>query len=543
MRLLTSVVIACLAQVSASFNQTAFLAKNANTPPDGLNDEYKLMDITSWDGIILQSIFFDPEPVSASGNPLLIFISSWGMNRFEYVVPANEFAEKGYTVISYTARGFWGSGGEINLAGDKDLKDLATVIDWALANTHADPALIGLSGISYGAGISLLGAAKDPRVKSVAAMSGWVDLAESFLGNGETIRTEAVELLDVLGQITGNPSEELTSLFDDYFNNQNLESFYEISYNSSPGNFINQINANGASVFIANALEDSLFTPNQFVDFYNALTVPKHVEFAPGDHAGPELPGLIGLPDQVWNRAGQWLDYYLLFQSGKGTDNALSMAPVIFNTMNGQEIDEYASWADVSSSNLQFSFASRERLVLTATSPSGKGAGAVEEELEVITTGSGITVNGGIPFITETVEAYTDIQKPFEMALIDRVRGAVFESDRLGAAYKFRGIPTLNLHFIPEASNGTVVVYLLAVDNLNFGHLFTFSPWTFKDAIVNEVNVLPIAMTMTSYDFDPEHRLAVVVASQDELYLDQNPPASKISFMDGTTFAMPLSSK
>ena len=337
LRLLTSVALLCLTQDISAFNQTAFLERNSKTPV-GLNDEYQLMDITSWDGITLQSLFFDPKPVSESGNPLVIFISSWGMNRFEYVVPANEFAEKGYTVISYTARGFWGSGGEINLAGEKDLKDLSAVIDWALANTHADPELVGLSGISYGGGISLLGAAKDSRVKSVAAMSGWVDLAESFLGNGETIRTEAVGLLDLLAQITGSPSDELNELFDDYFSNENLEFLYDTTYDSSPVNFLDEINANGASVFIANALEDSLFTPNQFVDFYNDLTVPKHLEFAPGDHAGPELPGIIGLPDQVWDRAGEWLDYYLL-QGQAGTD--ASMSPVIFNTMNGNEVDEY----------------------------------------------------------------------------------------------------------------------------------------------------------------------------------------------------------
>lgn len=101
------------------------------------------------------------------------------------MVPANEYASRGYTVVSYTARGFWQSGGEINMAGLLDQADISAAIDWALANTHADPSRIGLSGISYGGGLSLLGAAMEPRVKSVAAMSAWVDLAESFLGNGE----------------------------------------------------------------------------------------------------------------------------------------------------------------------------------------------------------------------------------------------------------------------------------------------------------------------------------------------------------------------
>lgn len=520
--------------IGEHFNQTLFLEKHSKVPSE-LKDEFVLTDITSWDEIILESIVFDPVPVAESGNPLLIFISSWGMNRFEYVVPANKFAEKGYTVISYTARGFWGSGGEINLAGEKDLKDLSTVIDWALANTNADPARIGLSGISYGGGISLLGAAKDTRVKSIAAMSGWVDLAESFLGNGETIRTEAVGLLDLLAQLTGNPSPELNELFDDYFSNENLDFLYETTFASSPIHYLDQINANGASVFIANALQDSLFTPNQFVDFYNDLTVPKHIEFAPGDHAGPELPGLLGLPNQVWDRAGEWLDYYLLDnKSGVDTD----MSAVIFNTMNGREVDEYSAWADVSTSALEFSFASREQL--TEKTATVKTDLKSEKELQTVTTGKGITVNGGIAFVSETVEAIADIQRPFEMALINRLHGAVFESSRLGSSFKFRGVPTLDLHFIPESSNGTFVVYLLAVDNLNFGHLFTFSPWTFKDAIANEVNVLKVEMTMTSYDFDPEHRLAVVIATEDRLYLDQNPPSEKISIMDGTTFMMPV---
>lgn len=540
MKLLAIALCVTLTQVIAVFNSTAFVEKQSKIP-EGLKDGFDQMDITSWDGITLESIVFDPSPLAETGNPLVIFISSWGMNRYEYVVPANKFAEKGYTVISYTARGFWGSGGEINLAGEKDLKDLSTVIDWALANTHADPAKVGLSGISYGGGISLLGAAKDPRVKSIAAMSGWVDLAESFLGNGETIRMEAVKFLDVLGELTGKPSAELEELFDDYFNNQNLDYLYETTYPSSPVNYIDQINANGASVFIANALEDSLFTPNQFVDFFEKLTVPKHIEFAPGDHAGPELPGLLGLPNQVWDRAGEWLDYYLM--DGKTGADA-DMPTVVFNTMNGREVDEYASWADVSTSALKFQFASRERLTRSSSATGVAATVAMallgESDLQTVTTGHGITVSGGVAFISETVEAMADIQRPYEMALINRLHGAVFESDRLGSSYKFRGVPTLDLHFIPESSDGTLVVYLLAVDNLNFGHLFTFSPWTFKNAVVNEVNVLKVEMTMTSYDFEPEHRLAVVIATKDRLYLDQSPEGSKISFTDGTTFTMPV---
>jgi len=506
------------------------------------SENYKLVDITASDGIVLEAIYFDPvTPMNETGNPAILFISSWGMNKWEYVVPANEYYEKGYSIISYTARGFWGSGGEIDLAGPKDMADLSTVMDWLLANTHADPKRVGLSGISYGGGISMLGAALDPRVKSIAAMSCWVDLAESFLGNGETIRVEAVKALQVLAEVTGQPSDDLETIFTDYFSNSNLEFLYEFTAQSSAVNYIESIKTNGAAIFIANALGDSLFTPNQFPSFFNELTNPKHIEFAPGDHAGPELPGLLSLPNQVWSRASEWNDYYLLHGlSGEFT----GMPQVIYNTMNGKEIEEYNSLAEVSTESLVFDFDKRESLNLRRSSSplSPLNISSSASSLSTFKTGKDANINGGIAYLSLTLQAYTDIQKPFAMWRIDRTYGAVFESDRFGKSYKFRGIPTLSLSIQPEASNGTLVIYFLSVDNLNKGHLFDFSPWTFKDAAPGKPLSLTIEMTMTSYDMPAEHRLAVVVASHDRLYMDQSPKDKTISVLSGC-LSLPISNK
>ena len=520
------------------FNESTFIKKHSQ-PPRGVKNPYTLVNITAWDGITLEALYFNPAPVYDSGNPLIIFISSWGLNRFEYIIPADDYASRGYSVISYTARGFWGSGGEIDMAGSNDMKDVSTVIDWGLENLNADPERIGLSGISYGGGMSLLGSAMDSRVKCVAAMSCWVDMAESFLGNGETIRKEAVRLLQVAAEVTGNPSPELEEIFDDYFHNTNLDFLYTYTYNSSAVNFIDTINANQPAIFIANALGDSLFTPNQFVTFFDKLTGPKHLEFAPGDHAGPELPGIFGIPDQVWTRAAEWNDFYLL--NGKSGQD-MDMPQIVFNAMNGDEVDQYASWSDVSTSSVSYSLSTRERLqnVKTSSPPEETTREGDNKEVSSLLTGRGVTVHGGLAYLSATIEAYLDVQRPFEMALIDRLRASVWESDRFGEKEFFRGIPSLDLQFIPEAANGTLVVYLLSLDNLNFGHLFSFSPWTFKGAVVGEVNVLHVDLTMTSYDMPPEHRLAVVIASHDTLFLDQNPDGSKITFLEGSVITMPL---
>src|SRR5688572_27929401 len=71
--------------------------------------------------------------------PLLVMPASWGAPNLEYVGAARKLAaESGDVVISYTSRGFYDSGGEIDVAGPDTVDDVSRVIDWALANTPAD---------------------------------------------------------------------------------------------------------------------------------------------------------------------------------------------------------------------------------------------------------------------------------------------------------------------------------------------------------------------------------------------------------------------
>jgi predicted acyl esterase len=506
---------------------------------EGLKGDYILQDITSFDGVILKSLFFDPKPTGSEKNPVVIFISSWGLNKWEYVVPANDLYERGYTVVSYTARGFWGSGGLIDLAGPNDMGDLQTVIDWVIANTNGDPNRIGLSGISYGAGISLLGASMDSRVKCVTAMSGWVDLAESFLGNGETIKTEAVRLLQVAAVALGHPSETLETIFEDYFSNSNLEYLYEATAPSSPVNYLDGMNKNGAAIFIAQALEDSLFTPNQFPTYFDQLTSPaKHIEFAPGDHAGPELTGLFGISNQIWTRATEWNDYYLLNNQQGPYDG---MAQVIFNTMNGDEIESYNSLSEVTTSFINYQFQSNE--VMKTMKVSHQEVDHLHKDTEIISsfhTGTTANISGGIAYVTATVESYIDVQKPFKMSDLSRVYGNIFISDKFFTSQKFRGIPTMELNLMSTATNGTLVVYFVSIDKLGYGHLFTFSPWTYKSVTPNEPFTLSVEMTMTSYDMPAGNKLGVVIASYDKLFLDQTPVESTVTLLAGSQLQMPI---
>jgi dipeptidyl aminopeptidase/acylaminoacyl peptidase len=136
--------------IMATFSMRLLLVLLCTSLCYGLGDLTEIQ-VTAYDGIKIDAFSIDPKPTSSNGkNPTLIFISSWSLNKWEYRAPAEYYASKGYTVVSYTARGFWRSGGVIELGGTKDQADVSSMIDWVIANTNADPERIGLTGISYG---------------------------------------------------------------------------------------------------------------------------------------------------------------------------------------------------------------------------------------------------------------------------------------------------------------------------------------------------------------------------------------------------------
>ncbi len=122
----------------------------------------RFVDIAGDGGTVLKANVITPAGADGTRRyPLLVLPTSWGLPQVEYLAQAQKLANSGYVVVSYNVRGFWQSGGEIEVAGPPDTADASKVIDWALANTPADAQKVGMAGLSYGAGISLLAAAHD----------------------------------------------------------------------------------------------------------------------------------------------------------------------------------------------------------------------------------------------------------------------------------------------------------------------------------------------------------------------------------------------
>ena len=249
---------------------------------------FRFVDIAGAGGVVLKANVI--APAAAGRHPAVVFPASWGLNDLEYLAQAKALAGRGYVVVSYTPRGWWASGGEIDTAGPKDMADLSKVIDWTLANTAADPARIGAAGISYGAGISLLGAAFDKRIRAVVMISGWTDLVASLYGD-HTRHQQSAGLLQLAADLLGNPGPDLTRQA------RRLRRQPQRRRRSWPGPApaprqptSTPSTPTGRPCCIANAWGDSFFPPNQLVDFYGRLTGPKRLELRPATTRSPSSP-------------------------------------------------------------------------------------------------------------------------------------------------------------------------------------------------------------------------------------------------------------
>ncbi|MFJ5772944.1 alpha/beta fold hydrolase [Streptomyces sp. NPDC093094] len=466
----------------------------------------RFVDITGDGGTVLKANVVMPAGADGSRrHPLLVLPTSWGLPQAEYLAPAQRLADSGYVVVTYNVRGFWQSGGEIEVAGPPDLADASRVIDWALAHTPADPGRIGMAGVSYGAGISLLAAAHDPRVKAVAALSGWADLIDSIY-SGRTQHVQAGAVLDGAGIVTGRPGPELRSIFKDFYAS-NLEKEPELiawGKKRSPATYVDRLNKNGTAVMLANAWGDTVFPPGQYTDFYERLTGPKRLQLRPGDHATAEMTGLFGLPNDVWTDTGRWFDHHL-----KGAGNGVDREqPVRLKPRTGGAYEGYPDWKSVA--------ATHRKIALTGT--------------RTIRANVDSGADGGIVFLSSILDQVAQLPPMAYVPLLPRRWAAVWQSERYATDRHIRGTARLHTTLTPTEESGTLVAHLYDVGPLGLGKLVGHAPYTFHGRTPGKPFGVDLEVFSTAYDVPAGHRLALVVDTVDPLYIEHNPSGAQLTF-------------
>ncbi|MFI1013164.1 alpha/beta fold hydrolase [Streptomyces sp. NPDC020965] len=122
--------------------------------------------------------------------PAVLLGHGFGGSKDDVRDQAEKLARDGYAVLTWSARGFGQSTGQIGLNDpDFEVKDVSRLIDWLAGrpevrlDADGDPR-VGIAGGSYGGAISLLAAGHDKRVDAIAPSITYWNLADALFPDG-----------------------------------------------------------------------------------------------------------------------------------------------------------------------------------------------------------------------------------------------------------------------------------------------------------------------------------------------------------------------
>ncbi|MCW8997274.1 MAG: prolyl oligopeptidase family serine peptidase, partial [Kangiellaceae bacterium] len=401
--------------------------------------------VSSYDSVEIAANLFTPKlSTPASGFPAIIFVNSWVLDEHEYLLQAAQFAQKGYLVLSYSARGWGCSGGQVDVAGSKDMQDLSAIVDWLQANAQVDSDNIGISGISYGSGISLMGLAKEPRIKTAVAMSTWGSLTDSLFQH-ETPRLFWGFFLVSSGLLTANLDPVIVQNYQNLILHQNIPETLEWAEQRSVDNVIGLINERNAPVYLANNFGDNLFQLNNLLKFYKQLTGPKKIDLNQGTHASGEGFGLVGLENYTWSNTHRWFDYWL-----KDIDTEIMQEqPVSMDVDLADYRDEFADWPIPN--QLEKTFYLGARGLFSNGDLRDSPYSPWWSRTNTILSGLDTFATTGIPVLSAILDAHLDLPVKIPVNAISRVNGIFFDTPTLQQNLNIRGIPKVKLNVEPSS--------------------------------------------------------------------------------------------
>ncbi|MFC9473376.1 CocE/NonD family hydrolase [Nocardia sp. NPDC056952] len=480
-------------------------------------------------GIQLNAVITAPADIATHKNPLVLQPSGWGMPAMGSLGSAYRLSTgENFISIEYTARGMYLSGGEVDLLGGHDAADASAVIDWAIANLNVDPERIAIAGGSYGAGMAILAAAHDPRIKALVADSPPGDPAQALAPNA-TPKTGGPIALAAAGAATNRFSPELVDRGIATILNGDGGAFDTLPSRELLARAIPQLNANGTAVFLAHDWQDSLLPVGPVYSLFDQLTGPKMLFLQPGDHStGGGAGQIVGLDNPIWNRALRWLDHYI-----NGADNGIAAEPVV--TMEPANTGPYVHFDSVADAQQ-----SLRSLSLSAPSTGVLGADATENWSQSLISGPTIAVSA-VPYLTGSL-AQVGLSPAIPLGAVDRNLAGLWRSEPFAAGGIVSGNPHLDLTVIPASADLTLIGILYDESPDGTGKAITYWPLT-------RHGLTPFAPTDMSWDLAPTywnlapgHRLTLTVTSQDPVpFQSSTPMGSAVTFVSPSTVELPVS--
>ncbi|MFB7951994.1 alpha/beta fold hydrolase [Streptomyces sp. NPDC056045] len=269
-----------------------------------------------FDGVSIDTSYFTTG--GTQRRPAVLIGHGFGGSKDDVRDQAEQLAGAGYAVLTWSARGFGKSGGEISLnAPDREVRDVSRLIDWLAdrpeveLDAEGDPR-VGITGASYGGAVSLLAAGHDERVDAVAPQITYWNLADALFPDGVFKKLWAGIFVT-----TGGGCQKFEKRLCEMYERVAVDGKPDAAARAlltgrSPSAVADRIRV---PALIVQGQTDSLFPLGQADAMAGAISgngAPVAVDWIAGGHDGgdPET-------DRVQQRVGRWFDRYL-----KGDKNA-----------------------------------------------------------------------------------------------------------------------------------------------------------------------------------------------------------------------------
>jgi putative CocE/NonD family hydrolase len=507
-RLIVSIVIAVAVIVAATLYFVVFRSTSSH-PEEGIaSDVNKTIPVN---GAVLSADVITPRGVAKP--PLIVFPGAFGSKARTVHEISLYFARVGYLVVAYAQRGFGGSTGQVDFAGPATQHDASDVITWALKNTKADAKRIAMMGLSYGAGISLLAAAHDPRIRAVAALSTWTDLAQTFTDIG-TPHTDALRWLignTDRGDDYDATTRHLQTTLLDHPADLGPE-LRSISAVRSPATYIKQLNKNKPAIMISNGFEDSIFNPSQLIPFFEQLRGPKRLELSPGDHGGPERSALGGTPNEIIGDVEAWFNHYL-----RGAPNHINTEdPIVVKDVRTGELRPLKTWPTTTR---------KDRTPLPTPGQVGTDTIPTTTWHASLKAGTDSGANSSVAqFVTS--EAYRP--PTLDLTKIDSKAAFFWSSPAVPSGLAMLGDPSLRIDVSATAPTVTMFLYLYDVAADGVGTLVDMQPYT-ATGLSTKPTTQTIPMQPIAYSVPAGDRLTLVVDTADPHFQSLTPPGTMVT--------------
>ena len=134
--------------------------------------------------VSLDATFFTPP--GRGRVPAILLAHGFGETKDAVRPEAEQLARAGFAVLTWSARGFGRSTGQVALdSPDYEVKDVGQLVSWLARQPRVrldgpgDPR-VGITGASYGGALALLAAAYDHRIDAIVPQTTWYNLASAL---------------------------------------------------------------------------------------------------------------------------------------------------------------------------------------------------------------------------------------------------------------------------------------------------------------------------------------------------------------------------